>query len=623
MITHCPTDRELEDFLEHASDPVPAGGSSLLSHHIQVCAKCRRRTKSLKEDNALLAEIGGVRSPATLPSDTAVAVRRPAPDAIEGYEILSEIHRGGQGVVYRAIQKATERTVALKVLLRGAFSSVRQLRRFEREIKLSAGLNHPNIVTVFESGVGGDGNRYLAMQHVEGVPLDVHAGKLRESRGDDGRSCLGDLLKTFATICEAVHHAHLQGIVHRDLKPSNILIDAEARPHVLDFGLAKDIDPDALAKASLATLTGEFVGTLAYASPEQTKGDPNLIDVRTDVYSLGVILYELICGRLPYPVTGAMADVLHAIAESDPEPPVTAYGGSHEVPATGKRLSRRPDGDLETIVLKALSKEPPRRYQSAEALRRDIEHYLADEPIDAKRDSRFYVLRKRLNRRKGTITLVSIIASLCAVTLYSVLHTAEVTHLYEATLAGAEQLNATVGAAREPIERPPGDLSHTRPDATVYINCNRGEPAMLNPLRYESTDLIVGELLFERLFWRTAEQDLVPNEHLVAGIEDTDDPRTKIIRLKPDLRWHDGHPLTADDVVFSWEQTVSELVGSGKRAIASQLESVVADDPLTVRFVQKEARPTWRLSINVDLAPKHLFEVKLEEDPSLRKDAYY
>ncbi|MCP4547702.1 MAG: tetratricopeptide repeat protein [bacterium] len=308
----------------------------------------------------------------------------PAPaNHIEGYDILHEIHRGGQGVVYKAVQLATKRTVALKVLLHGPFASAKQQHRFEREIDLIASIQHPNIVTVYDSGLA-QGRYYFAMEYIHGHSLDEY---LKNTTLDTKAK-----LRLFRKICSAVNSAHQRGVIHRDLKPGNIRVNAEGEPHVLDFGLAKAAGPD-IQDGQPVTVLGEFMGTLAYASPEHTCGDPRLIDTRADVYSLGMILYEMLTGDFPYGVVGHVAEVLGNIAKVEPRRPAS--------------VNPRIDNEIETIVLKTLAKEKERRYQSAHALSRDVGRYLAGEPLDAKRNSPWYVLRKSLRRYRLAVGVIA------------------------------------------------------------------------------------------------------------------------------------------------------------------------------------------------------------------------
>lgn len=375
-----------------------------VTRHLEVCEHCRARVDDMRENDALLARIrsADLRSPDLSGAPAAAAAFSTAPGrvAIEDYRIDAEFNRGGQGIVYRALHLPTKRTVALKIILHGPLATSRQRLRFEREVELVAALRHPHIVTVHDSGVTADGRCYFAMDYIEGRPLDEY-GPIA-----DGTLPLGDLLRLFGQICAAVSYAHQRGVIHRDLKPSNILIDSEGWPNLVDFGLAK------LAEAPLhdrsgrpVTLTGEFMGTLAYAAPEQLKGDPSLVDVRTDVYALGVILYEMITGRHPYPVTGPVADVVEAITRTDPIRPsaVTRESAAAIGPAAARRPALRADAEVDAIVLKALAKGPERRYQSAEHLRREIDNYLTGRPIDARRDSGWYVLKKLARRHKAPV----------------------------------------------------------------------------------------------------------------------------------------------------------------------------------------------------------------------------
>jgi serine/threonine protein kinase len=315
-------------------------------------------------------------------------------DTFAGYDIIRELSRGGQAAVYQTIQKSTKRKVAVKIPLEGVFASKSVRRRFEREIELVAQLKHPNIISIFDSGQTPDGRPFYVMDYVRGLPLHRYVRERKPT--------LEETLKLFATVCEAVQYAHQRAIIHRDLKPSNILVDSAGSPKILDFGLAKWI---AEPVTTLVSVTRSMVGTLPYMSPEQTRGNPDEIDTRTDVYSLGVVLYEALTGKYPYPVAGEMGDVLRNIAEAPPTPPSRNWSIDSGVT---KRASKRLragqcpiDGDVETIALRALAKDPARRYQSAGELARDVHHYLAGAPIDAKRDSSWYLLRMALRRYRG------------------------------------------------------------------------------------------------------------------------------------------------------------------------------------------------------------------------------
>lgn len=319
---------------------------------------------------------------ATASTDGGPLTSGPAADSILGYSILREIHRGGQGVVYQALQASTKRKVAVKVMKEGPFAGPADKARFEREVQILGQLKHPNIVAIYDSGVAG-GNFYFVMDYISGQSLDEYmAGK------EHG---INETLALFAKICDAVNAAHLQGVIHRDLKPSNVRVDAEGEPHVLDFGLAKVATGRITDESvpNLMTVTGQFMGSLPWASPEQAEAMPSKIDVRTDVYSLGVMLYQMLTGRFPYSVVGNMRDVLDNILRAEPARPST--------------VRKQINDEVETIVLKCLSKERERRYQTAGELARDIRRYLVGEPIEAKRDSGWYVLRKNLQRHRAMV----------------------------------------------------------------------------------------------------------------------------------------------------------------------------------------------------------------------------
>lgn len=331
-------------------------------------------------------------------------------DAFPGYELVREIHRGGQGVVYLAIQKSTNRKVAIKVIKEGPFSGTKERARFEREVHILGALNHPNIVAIHDSGQV-QGLSFVVMDYIAGQPLDAYLASTERS--------IGDILKLFVTICSAVNEAHLRGVVHRDLKPGNILVDGNGQPKILDFGLAKMSTPessDAKGAAAMMTMTGQFIGSLPWASPEQAGGTPDLVDIRTDVYSLGVILYQMLTGKFPYQVIGNMRDVLENILRAEPARPST--------------VRRQINDEVETIVLKCLSKERDRRYQSAGELGRDLSRYLSGQPIEAKRDSGWYVITKTLRRHRiavgvaaGFVVMIVLFGSIMTV-LYGVAESA-------------------------------------------------------------------------------------------------------------------------------------------------------------------------------------------------------
>jgi tetratricopeptide (TPR) repeat protein len=395
----CPTEAELRRY--HAKE-FSEGDEAGIREHLEACSACAARAAALlTEHDTWIARVRAAKS--AIEDVIKKPPLRPAGLSggdIAGYEILEELSRGGQGIVFRALQRSTKREVALKILREGSYASSAARRRFEREIELVASLSHPHIVTVFDSGETADGRKYFAMDYVRGQPLGRFVAASRASPAEK--------LRLFSRICQAVNYAHQRGVIHRDLKPSNILVDEAGEPHVLDFGLARQV-----ARGDAMTTTGQVAGTLPYMSPEQARGMPDAVDVRSDVYALGVMLYELLTGTYPYPVEGDTIQVLKHIAETPPERPSRVWRRSRDLGESwrGPGKPRRFD-ELETIVLKALAKERAQRYQTAGELARDIDHYLLGEPIEARRDSGWYMLRKALYRYRIAAGIVAAFAVL-------------------------------------------------------------------------------------------------------------------------------------------------------------------------------------------------------------------
>ncbi len=349
-----------------------------VSTHISSCATCQSELGRIRRNNDLLAQYA---TPSLAGRGSVTGTL--AETAIAGYQLRREVHRGGQGVVYEALQQSTQRRVAVKVMKEGPFASAGDRARFDREVQILAQLKHPNIVAIHDSGQAG-GHFYFVMDFITGLPFDEFIAQ--------DQSPIAAKLQLFARICDAVNSAHLLGIIHRDLKPGNILIDAHGDPHILDFGLAKMAD--GALDATMMTVTGQFLGSAPWASPEQAQGNPTRIDLRTDVYALGVMLYQLLTGRFPYEVTGMLAEVLDRIQHTEPARPST--------------IKRQVNDELDTIALKCLAKDPARRYDTAGELARDIRHYLAGEPIAAKRDSYFYVLGKQVRRYRAPLAVAGV-----------------------------------------------------------------------------------------------------------------------------------------------------------------------------------------------------------------------
>jgi len=337
--------------------------ASELDSHLTECPECRRRAERIREDIRRIS------------ADMSEVV--PLPDKIGPYKITGLLGEGGQAFVYEAEQESPRRSIALKVLRGGRFAGKKHIRHFLRETQTLASLHHPSIATIYEAGRTEDGLHYFAIELVHGKPLHIYLRDHKPTRPER--------LELFRKICQAVQYAHDHRVIHRDLKPANILVTDQGEPKILDFGLAHLTQPDPKISTSM-TRTGQMSGTPRYMSPEQIRGKSSEIGRPSDVYSLGVVLYELLTGKPPHEGSSFTPETVVAICEEEPTPP--------------SQVDSSVQGDLETIVLKTLAKNPDQRYSSAADLGEDLRRFMDNEPILARPPSRFYVWRKAILRHR-------------------------------------------------------------------------------------------------------------------------------------------------------------------------------------------------------------------------------
>ena len=410
----------------------------------------------------------------------------PLPAQIGSYRIERELGRGGMGVVYLAEQTAPiRRQVAIKVIRAGHdFGKVSA--RFESERQALALMNSPHIAKVLEAGETDDGRPYFAMEFVDGESITEYC--------DHHQLPLAERLDLFGRVCGAIQHAHRRGVIHRDIKPSNVLVterDGEPQPVVIDFGVAKALE-QTLTERTLFTELGQLVGTPEYMSPEQADARPDLVDTRTDVYSLGVLLYELLVGHRPLSreqlLQGGLAELYRRVRETDPPKPSTRLS-TLDVDTTTRvatarglspeALSRQLEGELDWIVLRAIEKEPDRRYPSPEAMADDLARFRTDRPIAAKQTTTLYRMRKWA-RRNRTLSVATVAIAVALVV-------GAVGLVWGILTANRERNEARRQAAvAEAINR------FVREDLLDRANLNRGgerDITVLEALRGAATDL--------------------------------------------------------------------------------------------------------------------------------------
>lgn len=407
--------------------------------------------------------------------------------SIGEFELLEEVGRGGQGVVWKAKQPGTDRIIALKRLLAGSLASASMRKRFEREVEAAASLSHPGIVTVYAMEVV-SGQPMLAMEWVDGVPCTEWTQGPVDSQETSHCRDPQVALELFLRIADAVQHAHTRGIVHRDLKPSNILVDASGQPHVLDFGLAKRLSG---GDDSVLTGADQVLGTPAYAAPEQLRASAAQVDERADIYSLGVVLFEMLTSARPYPKTASVVELIAAVERGKPKRPS----------ALDPRLSKEHDA----IVMRAMASEPGERYPSVTAFAADARRLLEGQPVLAVAPSSLYYMRKLVARnRVAASLLLSLVLVATSFGAYSAVQARRLSNSNAELRDTIQRLSETridLNSARETMKNPPAWVQEEA-DRTLKDFL---PPCLIEP---EGTTNLDAELKdFDQDFWGDPKAD--------------------------------------------------------------------------------------------------------------------
>jgi serine/threonine protein kinase len=404
---------EREIFTAVLNEGDPSRQAAYLDGACQGDAALRQRVESLLAEHKRL---GSFMEATPLEATLGAALANYPGMQIGPYRLLQEIGEGGMGVVYMAEQtEPVQRKVALKVVKPG-MDSRQVMARFEAERQALAMMDHVNIARVLDAGATETRRPYFVMELVHGVPITKYC--------DDNRLTPRQRLELFTPVCHAIQHAHQKGIIHRDIKPSNVMVtlyDGQAIPKVIDFGVAKATEQKLTAR-TLFTHYGTMVGTLEYMSPEQAEMSALGVDTRSDIYSLGVLLYELLTGSTPLGhkrlKEAEYGEILRLIKEEEPAKPSTRLSESGAaLPSISAQRQTEPAkltklvrGELDWIVMKCLEKDRNRRYVTANGLAADVERYLNDEAVQACPPSTLYRLRKLASRRKGALVSISAVA---------------------------------------------------------------------------------------------------------------------------------------------------------------------------------------------------------------------
>jgi serine/threonine-protein kinase len=582
-------DEVLADYLEAVDRGDRPDPADWMARHPELAEELTRFFAGQERFAGLLGPLGHpAAGSATAVGDTSGTAPRDGgfPSRFGDYELLGEIARGGMGVVYRARQVSLNRLVAVKMILAGRLASAEDVRRFRQEAEAAANLDHPNIVPIYEVGEH-DGRPYFAMKLIEGESLAALIQRHLTAEGVwdripilSGVDRIGILshdraARLLIPVARAVHHAHQRGILHRDLKPANVLLDADGRPHLTDFGLARRLHAD-----PGLTPSGTAVGTPSYAAPEQAAGPGKAVTTAADVFSLGAILYELLTGRPPFRAETPL-ETLRRLLEEEPVPP--------------RALNPKVDRDLETVCLKCLARDPARRYGSAEALADDLDRFVRGEPVRARRVGRAERLLRWCRRRPVTAALAGGLLLSVAVGL---------------GLVGWQWWRAEANRARAEEQRARADEGFREAHRAVNDFCTRvsegrmRDVAGLQPVRKE---LLEAALAYEERFLRQRGDD----PGLRAELADT---RLRIATIAAVL----GPKSQAMDAYGPAQAAYEDLLRDDPGNVAAR--TALAEIRLRVGVLQAQTgRPEARASLEDALGRYEALLGERPDDAALRR----
>jgi eukaryotic-like serine/threonine-protein kinase len=482
------------------------------------------------------------------------------------YKLLQQIGEGGMGVVYMAEQESpVRRKVALKIIKPG-MDSAQVVARFEAERQALAMMDHQNIARVLDAGTTGSGRPYFVMELVHGVPITQYC--------DANHLTPRERLELFIPVCQAIQHAHQKGIIHRDIKPSNVLVtmyDDRPVPKVIDFGVAKAIE-QSLTERTLFTQYGALVGTFEYMSPEQAELNAFGVDTRSDVFSLGVLLYELLTGTTPLEKQrlrqAALSELVRLIKEEEPPRPSVRLSGSGDLPKIAAarktepaRLSKLVRGEVDWIVMKCLEKDRTRRYQTANALARDVERHLKDEPVEACPPSTGYLLQKFTRKYRMPMAITACFAML----------------LLAGVVASTWQASRAKRAEREAVAHATEAAASER-KAVIATEAARAEQVEAETARQSlRRSLYASDIQLAQAAWASG----------------------RIVRMQELLEAHRPRPGEADLRGFEWHYL--RRLGSHFRAAKYPFKSWGTMSPDGTRYVSAEFRPSGRNPNTKDL----------------------